>query len=274
MYLCERNGGCVLWNSEMKRINHYIAVVVIVVMTGLMSACHSSKSASRGSSYVPRTDLKMEIDKDMEPIRRDLLVEAQSWIGTKYKYGGHSRSGTDCSGMIMEIYFNTTGIKLPRNSGEQKSYCREIHDKDMMPGDLVFFSNGGKNGRIGHVGMYVGNGQMIHASGSRGVMISLLEEKYWQTHYAGAGRVEAFSKLLADNRKSGKKSKKEKKKEKKSEDDAPPFEYTKVAALPGQQRAKAAPAPPEPVAVPSEPENSEKPDTVGVVDPQWFDLLR
>lgn len=118
-----------------------------------------------------------------------LVRSARQWIGTPYAYGGRSKSGTDCSGMIMVIYDEVAGLSLPRNSAAQRDYCVSVSRRQLEPGDLVFFTTSKRGGKVNHVGMYVGNGRIIHASSSRGVIESGLDEKYYATHYHSSGRV-------------------------------------------------------------------------------------
>ncbi|MCH5246946.1 MAG: C40 family peptidase [Muribaculaceae bacterium] len=118
----------------------------------------------------------------------EIINEAYTWLGTPYKYGKNSRQGTDCSGFVMEVYSNAIGLKLPRSSREQHDYCRIISFDSLQPGDLVFFASTPKSA-ISHVGIYIGNDEMIHASVSRGVMVSNLYEPYFQQHFHSAGRV-------------------------------------------------------------------------------------
>lgn len=118
-----------------------------------------------------------------------LVRSARQWIGTPYVYGGHSKSGTDCSGMIMVIYDEVAGLSLPRNSAAQRDYCVSVSRRQLEPGDLVFFTTSKRGGKVNHVGMYIGNGRIIHASSSRGVIESSLDEKYYATHYHSSGRV-------------------------------------------------------------------------------------
>ena len=118
-----------------------------------------------------------------------LVRSARQWIGTPYAYGGRSKSGTDCSGMIMVIYSDVAGLTLPRNSAAQRDYCVSVSRRQLEPGDLVFFTTSKRGGKVNHVGMYVGNGRIIHASSSRGVIESSLDEKYYATHYHSSGRV-------------------------------------------------------------------------------------
>lgn len=126
-----------------------------------------------------------------------LIREAEKWIGTPYVYGGQSRTGTDCSGFVLEVFKSVLDVKLPRSAREQRDYCRQIDKDDMTAGDLLFFSSKKSGGSTSHVGMYIGDGQMIHASSSRGVVISALSESYYVTHFQCAGRVPALEKSNA-----------------------------------------------------------------------------
>lgn len=117
-----------------------------------------------------------------------LIKEAHKWIGTPYRYGGVTRSGVDCSGLVMELYREVYGIKLPRSSAAQQEFCVGISYKELAPGDLVFFATG-RGSMVSHVGLYIGSDRMIHASSSRGVIESGLNEKYYQLTFHSAGRV-------------------------------------------------------------------------------------
>lgn len=118
-----------------------------------------------------------------------LISEARAWIGTPYVYGGHSRMGTDCSGLVMELYKDVYGMKLPRSSAAQQEYCLPIKPDDLVAGDLVFFATGRDRSLVSHVGLYIGNRRMIHASGSRGVMESGIDEDYYRRCYHSVGRI-------------------------------------------------------------------------------------
>ena len=126
------------------------------------------------------------------PVSRDqtqrLVREARKWIGTPYRYGGQTRSGTDCSGLTMVLFEDVYGIKLPRSSALQREFAMPIGERDLQPGDLVFFVTSGGS-QVSHVGVFVGSGKMIHASVSKGVIESALDEKYYRQHFHSAGRV-------------------------------------------------------------------------------------
>ncbi len=118
----------------------------------------------------------------------DLVADARGWIGTPYNYGSMSRSATDCSGFVGQI-MKRHGVKLPRTSLEQSHTGQSVSKGELKEGDLVFFRTRG-SGRVSHVGMYVGNGNFIHASSGGGqVMVSSLSDGYYSKRFAGAKRV-------------------------------------------------------------------------------------
>ncbi|MBR1593666.1 MAG: C40 family peptidase [Alloprevotella sp.] len=125
--------------------------------------------------------------------RRDngrLLTECASWVGTPYRYGGNTKAGVDCSALTLHIYNKVYGKKLHRRSRDQfEKDVRRIARSDMQQGDLVFFTSPRSGGHCGHVGIYLRDGYFLHASSSRGVVVSHLDGKYYQQHWLGAGRV-------------------------------------------------------------------------------------
>lgn len=199
----------------------------MIVFTGvLLSACGSHRAVSDKHDYIttgcdtrpkkPDHHPGKSPAKGVLPMPKDsshpvyvLLDEAAKWLGTRYEYGGHSRGGTDCSGMVMEVFKASVGILLPRNSREQMESCKGVERKQLEPGDLVFFANNLRTGHIGHVGLYVGDGKIIHATSSRGVIVSSLDEDYWRNHYAASGRMEAFEKKVRKHESSARNRKKD-----------------------------------------------------------------
>lgn len=116
-----------------------------------------------------------------------LLDKANSYLGVRYRYGAASRSATDCSGFTTQV-FRAQGVKLPRTAREQSGRGQKVSKGELKEGDLVFFNTRGS--RVSHVGIYKGNGQFIHASSGKGkVMVSSLNEGYYQRRFAGARRV-------------------------------------------------------------------------------------
>ena len=115
-----------------------------------------------------------------------IIATAKKYIGVPYLWGGTTPSGFDCSGFLQYV-FRQNGINLLRTSKQQYTMGVRVSKANLQKGDLVFFQTG-SNG-ISHVGMYIGNGQFIHASSSNGVTISSLNNSYWVRTYYGARRV-------------------------------------------------------------------------------------
>ncbi len=115
-----------------------------------------------------------------------LLETIDKWWGTKYCMGGSTDGCIDCSAFTQIILRDVYKISLPRTSLEQYNFCEKIDLEDLREGDLVFFNTEGK--QVSHVGVYLLNNKFVHAATSGGVMISDLNEKYWQPKFKGAGR--------------------------------------------------------------------------------------
>jgi len=118
-------------------------------------------------------------------IRRALLAEHDRWAGTPYRLGGTSFSGVDCSALVQNIFNEAFQVDLPRTTGSQVHTGVPIAKGELSAGDLVFFR---PPGSYRHVGIYVGEGRFLHASSSRGVMISKLSNSYWSRYYWQARR--------------------------------------------------------------------------------------
>ena len=119
-------------------------------------------------------------------VNEELPEFAYTYLGTPYVYGGVSYSGIDCSGFTMKV-FAQFGYSLPHSATAQYYLSSHISDAERESGDLVFFT--GADGGIEHVGIYLGGGRFIHASSSRGVIISSLSESYYARNYLFAGRI-------------------------------------------------------------------------------------
>lgn len=114
--------------------------------------------------------------------------QLQNWHGTPYRYGGMSHTGIDCSGFVLLTFRDKFSMQLPRETRQQAKIGTEIDRDDLLPGDLVFFKTGsGDNGL--HVGIYDTDNQFIHASTSRGVMRSSLDNVYWRKNFWQARRI-------------------------------------------------------------------------------------
>jgi peptidoglycan DL-endopeptidase CwlO len=114
-----------------------------------------------------------------------LTHSALRFLGTPYVFGGTTPAGFDCSAFVQHV-FRMAGIALPRTADAQYDVGHAAVGGP-RPGDLVFFHT--YEGGVSHVGIYLGNGKFVHASSSRGVMVSQLSESYWAARYLGAKRL-------------------------------------------------------------------------------------
>jgi cell wall-associated NlpC family hydrolase len=132
-----------------------------------------------------RLDIKLDRHDN-----KKLYKELKRWLGTPYVYAAHTcGEGTDCSGMVMEVFLTVYGIKVHRNSAKMlEENCRVIDLEDLREGDLVFFCTNGDE-RVSHVGIYLKDNKFVHSSSSRGVAVDDLRQNYYATHFHAAGRV-------------------------------------------------------------------------------------
>lgn len=113
-------------------------------------------------------------------VRQALLSQHQRWVGTPYRLGGTNERGIDCSALIQNVYRDTFNMELPRTTRQQVKQGRLVNRSELQAGDLVFFK---PPGPYRHAGIYIGDGRFMHASSSRGVMISRLDNSYWKRYY-------------------------------------------------------------------------------------------
>ncbi len=169
----------------------YILAISIFSVT----ACNSSRTVSYKSSDYKKKEVR---DRSKTKVKNhsvakeanSVLKEAYKFMGAPYKYGGTTKSGLDCSGLVINA-FDAAGIQMPRISRDQAKEGKEIRLRDVQEGDLVFFNTSGSN--ISHVGIVekVKNGEVffIHSSTSKGVIVSSIEETYWNKRFVKATRV-------------------------------------------------------------------------------------
>lgn len=122
--------------------------------------------------------------------RAQLKKYFKSWEGVGYRYGGVSTKGIDCSGLTLRAYKELYDVDLPRTVAGQSKTGVQVKKSSLHPGDLIFF----KTGRYSrHVGIYLGKNTFIHASRSKGVTRSSLDNAYWRKRFWQAKRVEPIN---------------------------------------------------------------------------------
>lgn len=113
-------------------------------------------------------------------VRSALIEQYQQWRGVPYRHGGQSRRGVDCSGFVQLTFRERFGLELPRDTQQQAHIGAPISGQRLQPGDLLFFNTGRWSK---HVGIFIRDGQFLHASTSKGVIISDLNNPYWRKTY-------------------------------------------------------------------------------------------
>ncbi len=166
-----------------------VRFVSISILLLVLARCSSSRHLEKRQSKAVYESLGL--DKE----RKDnyaLYREASAWLHVPHIEGGTSRRGTDCSFLVYTIYKTVYGKTLERNSSAMLAKnCRKIGKSRLREGDLVFFSTGNKaKAYVNHVGIYLKANKFLHASTSRGVIVSDLDEPYYQKTWVCGGRVE------------------------------------------------------------------------------------
>lgn len=165
----------------------YIPLLLIAL---LVSGCKSKK---RHTSNNPNSrSINVSTSEPVSSEAIAIVDYAKSFEGTRYKYGGTTKRGMDCSGLIYTS-FAANDIQLPRTTSAMAKTGDWIDLKKVNVGDLVFFATRKNSRKVNHVGLVTnvrpGNIEFIHASSSKGVMISSIAEKYWYFAFVQARRV-------------------------------------------------------------------------------------
>jgi lipoprotein Spr len=129
----------------------------------------------------PGAKSKSKINKD----KMGRIID--SFLGAPYRYGGETKEGIDCSGLVMQVYRQYAGFDLPRSTKKLYQLVSQVEEDDLVYGDLVFFSDGWFS--VSHVGIYLEDGKFVHSAKDVGVVVSSLNEDYYKKRYRGARRV-------------------------------------------------------------------------------------
>ncbi len=153
----------------------------ITLLTSDVNMSSTEMCKSLQFKYAQMTEQEVE---NLHNIRLYSVIE--DWYNTRYRLGGNSRKGIDCSSFVAMLADATYNTCLSRTAREQYYQTIRINVEELKEGDLVFFNT---RGGISHVGMYLANGYFVHSSSSNGVIISSMTESYYESRYAGAGRI-------------------------------------------------------------------------------------
>ncbi len=148
----------------------------IIVLVLLLAGC---------SHHAPPPNGRLS---DSITVIAQLNDQLSQWHGTPYRYGGMNRNGIDCSGFVYLTFRDRFSLQLPRTTKAQTDIGTRIDKEELLPGDLVFFKTGGGENGL-HVGIYDTDNQFIHASTSRGVIRSSLDNVYWRKVFWQARRI-------------------------------------------------------------------------------------
>ena len=160
-----------------------LKVLALATFSVILTACSSNsdqnvKGPIKAKAGIFKTNRVISNLDDQIMVIANLSEHQQEWQGTRYRIGGNSKSGVDCSGFMQITFRDLFGIDLPRMTVDQAKEGTKISKSELRTGDLVFFNTGrGPNGK--HVGVYVKNGQFLHASTKGGVIYSDMDSPYW-----------------------------------------------------------------------------------------------
>lgn len=175
-------------------INRFLLVLVLILG---VSSCRSKKAVITKKSKASKTKNEVKIANrsditNYSLVADDVIENAKQFNGVRYKYGGTTKKGMDCSGLVYTA-FKKEDIHVPRTTKNLKNYGNWVDINEVQKGDLLFFATKKNSKKVNHVGIVtdsrIGNVEFIHASTSNGVMISNLAERYWYFAFVQARRV-------------------------------------------------------------------------------------
>nr|WP_253339824.1 C40 family peptidase [Neisseria sp. HSC-16F19] len=157
----------------------------------VLAACGSLSGTAAKAKKTARPAVAKTAPIQIRHINREagaqeLMLRSMALVGTPYRYGGSSRDeGFDCSGMVQFLYKDAFNVALPRTARDMAAVSRPIRRQDLKVGDVVFFNTGGHP--YSHMGLYIGNGEFIHAPSSRGtIRTARLDQPYFSSRFTGA----------------------------------------------------------------------------------------
>lgn len=149
------------------------AAGLLLAFVLFMAGCASSGSTSVEQPTPTETRTASEVEST-------LRSAADDWLGVSQEWGGTTKEGVDCSGLVHSIYANAFSLSLPRTTDQQVQTGTEVSRSALRPGDLVFFRH---NRKDYHVGIYLSDGEFLHTSSNEGVTITALDRPYWSERW-------------------------------------------------------------------------------------------
>jgi len=167
----------------------FFSLVILLSLTSCSRKPISQPKPTQHSkkTLIAKTDTHKSTTKQTSSSTLNkLYAQHKKWRGTPYRYGGLTLNGVDCSGFIFQTYKSLFNINLPRSTKEQVKQGKRVYINQLSAGDLVFFKTGWN---VRHVGIYLEKGKFVHASSSKGVIISSMYTGYWKKSYWQARRL-------------------------------------------------------------------------------------
>jgi cell wall-associated NlpC family hydrolase len=167
--------------------------ILFLLLAGCASSPETRHRPSPQLDPLPPGEIRRDADWDggggaagLRARGEELADFALQLRGLPYRYGGATRNGFDCSGLVFYSH-RQLGLTVPRTSRDQAGDAREIRESKLRRGDLVFFRIGSR--QVNHVGIYVGDRRFVHAPGAgKPVTVNSLDDEYYAQRFASAGR--------------------------------------------------------------------------------------
>ena len=173
-------------NAELLPNYYKIYILPVLAILLLTASCATHPGPGSTGSIEIESSGNMKGASDSHEIEKRIRDEYAQWKGTRHRLGGIDRSGIDCSGFVREIYKTLFNMELPRTTKDQVKEGSPINRKDLQAGDLVFFK---PPTYPRHVGIFLSGNEFVHASKSKGVIVSQIDPHYWSKYYWTARRV-------------------------------------------------------------------------------------
>lgn len=197
-----------------RAVKYVLVVLVVLSLSVLTASAQFSKTKNRKYKLPEITEKDVVKDKEVLdpdtlrfefhaqktglPIdtasKLELYYQMYEWLGTRYRFGGESKKGIDCSGFTGIVYEKAYHRVLPRDSRSMYKMTNPVSRTEMKEGDLLFFRI--RRGQVSHVGIYLGNNKFVHASTTQGVIVSDLREDYYRRYFYKAGRLKNSTEVV------------------------------------------------------------------------------